>query len=500
MSSAIATAIEIEDLANDSIIETDVGINLSSLVLTQLTAAFRTLILQGTDKICSNFDNLSAMSPNDRQTEIYKLFGMSNDEIIKIKGNTKKNPKSETDKTTNKPRGKRVVNKPFPLPFHKSLIDNSKCHGLATKALTQCPNNPVEGSVYCAKCKKQADEVDENVPKMGTIETRIEQQTKPLTVNGKQLSKWYQYLSPYPDSKPKNIYYPSVLEKSGNTIQEAFSKLSELGIDVDVKVSKNSDGSSITLADILSYAPPKKIKVSRPKADRKSKKNSRPGDEDTDSEADASETEYEDDDDDDKVGKYIIGQKVIYEYDGEEYICEIIDVNGNRYDITSDDITFENVPENKLRNVPTPAKKSVKEPVKAKAQEPVKEPVKELVKKPVKAKEPEPEPEPVKKPVKSPAKTPEPEPKPTKSKYRQIAAKHPENIQVAAIRSESNNVNLAEFELYEIMSGTEEGNNIIVSENPIGKFVRGKNGKAGKCEWYEPEEDDVPYADDEEES
>ena len=487
MSSAIATAIEIEDLANDSIIETDVGINLSSLVLTQLTAAFRTLILQGTDKICSNFDNLSAMSPNDRQTEIYKLFGMSNDEIIKIKGNTKKNPKSETDKTTNKPRGKRVVNKPFPLPFHKSLIDNSKCHGLATKALTQCPNNPVEGSVYCAKCKKQADEVDENVPKMGTIETRIEQQTKPLTVNGKQLSKWYQYLSPYPDSKPKNIYYPSVLEKSGNTIQEAFSKLSELGIDVDVKVSKNSDGSSITLADILSYAPPKKIKVSRPKADRKSKKNSRPGDEDTDSEADASETEYEDDDDDDKVGKYIIGQKVQLERaDGKIYDGVITDVNGTRYDVDTDEETFENVPENRIREFKP---------------EPVKEPVKTPVKAPVKSKEPETEPEPVKEPVKAKEPVKTPEPKPTKSKYRTIPAKHPDNIQVAAIRTESNNMNLAEFELYEIISGTEEDNNIKVSQNPIGKLIRGKNGKGGKCEWYEPEpeEDDVPYANDEEE-
>jgi len=184
-------------------------------------------------------------------------------------------------------------------------------------------------------------------------------------------------------------------------------------------------------------------------------------------------------DDNEPTNKYCIGQKVIYEYDGEEYICEIIDVNGNRYDITCDDIIFENVPEDRIHEYKQSPQKQAKVSAKVFFQQ--------LAESPVKAKEPEPEPEPKQKP------------KPTKSKYRTIPAKHPDNIQVAAIRSESNNPNLAEFELYEIISGTEEENNIIVSENPIGKFVRGKNGKAGKCEWYEPEpeeddDDDVPYA------
>jgi hypothetical protein len=275
---------------------------LSDIVLKQLTASFRTLLVAGAEKVCENFNTLIPMDDESRLEEILKLFGVSNEEIVKIKPS--KPRASKTESTDEKPKGKRTITKPFPLPFHPSLVDPAKCQALTGKLKTQCSGKKVDGFEYCSKCKKIADSNDGRVT-AGDVRSRVIQYNTSINVNGKQLNKYFDY---HNGEKTFTIYYARELEKTNHTLEEAFQKLAEKGVDL----------SEPGLRERLSYAPPKKEKkVSKPKAERKPKKNARPGDDSgyESSASEGSETEYEIEPGDrpgDFTFKFKLGEKIRY--------------------------------------------------------------------------------------------------------------------------------------------------------------------------------------------
>lgn len=298
---------------------TQFELGVSGVVKAALDASFRNALKKCADDILRDFDEIAALQPEERAEYIYKLFGCNNEDIIKINKGTKKTATTSDNTDADKPKQTRTrtpKEKVCPMPFLPQLVDKTKCHGLKTKYLTQCPNPQVEGSVYCKTCKKQADENEAGCPKMGEIESRIQQFKQ----------SYYDYVSPV-TNKAKHIYYLRYLEKDGFTQEQAEEILASKGINTTTEQMQAR----------LWWKPQEKAK--KAKVIGTKKRDTRPQPEEDDGyETDKTNYTTDNDEDYDDAGrpepepepaKYNVGQQVWYIKGDKKYDAKIIAVEYN---------------------------------------------------------------------------------------------------------------------------------------------------------------------------
>ena len=187
------------------------GIN--QIIMNSLNSAFRTLLRSCAENVNNNFDNLNSMSADERLESIIRMFGLEEEDAVKI---IKPAPKKSADGTIAKKIGKSRAEKPLPMPFWgEKTVNREKCHGLQAGLYNQCDKSPVDGSIYCKKCKEEADKNDHGMPNRGNIKVRLEQFKE----------DYYDYTTP--DDKCRKVYIGSWAEKkdlSQDKVVEIFQK------------------------------------------------------------------------------------------------------------------------------------------------------------------------------------------------------------------------------------------------------------------------------------
>lgn len=207
------------------------GIN--QIIMDSLNSAFRTLLVKCAENVNNNFDQLKQMDSGDRFEAIVKMFGLEEKDTVKI---IKPAPKKTADGTTPKKTGKPKAEKTLPMPFWgEKTVNRQKCHGLQATLYNQCAKSCVDGSIYCKKCKEEADKNDHGMPNRGNIESRLEQFEQ----------DYYDYTTP--DDKCRQVYirnWAVKKELSQDQVVEIFQK----------------NGIVLTEEDksIMFYVPPKK--------------------------------------------------------------------------------------------------------------------------------------------------------------------------------------------------------------------------------------------------
>lgn len=196
-----ATATEIASL----------GIN--QIIVNSLNSAFRTLLTKCAENVNTNFDKLKQMNPEDRFEAIVMMFGLEEEDAVKI---IKPAPKKTADGTTPKKTGKTKAEKTLPLPFWgEKTVNRQKCQGLQATLYNQCAKSCVDGSIYCKKCKEEADKNDHGMPNRGNIQSRLEQFQQ----------DYYTYTTP--DDKTRQVYignWAIKKELSQEQVVEIFQK------------------------------------------------------------------------------------------------------------------------------------------------------------------------------------------------------------------------------------------------------------------------------------
>jgi hypothetical protein len=230
------------------------------------------------EKINDNFDQLTSLNHDDRFTAIVQLFGLEEEDNVKIIKPAKK-PADPTKKNTTKSKAEKKI----PVPFWgKQTVKPELCQGLMAGLYNQCTGKPKNGGIYCAKCQKDADS-NEGIPKRGNIEHRMEQFRESL----------YEYTPP--GGKLKKIYYYQYVLKNNFTAEDVDKMLKENGIKLNtqgkmnliyIPEKKTRKPKEENLTDDMEEKPktPKKKKVQEPEPEPE------PEDEDEDNENDDDDT------------------------------------------------------------------------------------------------------------------------------------------------------------------------------------------------------------------
>ena len=251
-------------------------LSLNKIIVDTLGGAMRNVLRTCAEKINDNFDDLTLLTPDDRLEAIVKMFGLEDEDTVKIIKPAKK-PADPTKKNTT---AKAKAEKKLPVPFWgKQTIKPELCQGLMAGLYNQCTGKPKAGCIYCAKCQKDADSND-GIPKRGNIELRMEQFKESL----------YEYTPP--GGKLKKIYYYQYVLKNNFTAEDIDEMLKENGIKLNTQGKIN-----------LTFIPEKRIRkpkeenltddMEKPKNNKK-KKQPEPEPEDEDN-----KDEDEDNEDDD---------------------------------------------------------------------------------------------------------------------------------------------------------------------------------------------------------
>jgi hypothetical protein len=253
-------------------------LSLNKIIVDTLGGAMRNVLRICAEKINDNFDQLTSLNHDDRFTAIVQLFGLEEEDNVKIIKPAKK-PADPTKKNTTKSKAEKKI----PVPFWgKQTVKPELCQGLMAGLYNQCTGKPKNGGIYCAKCQKDADS-NEGIPKRGNIEHRMEQFRESL----------YEYTPP--GGKLKKIYYYQYVLKNNFTAEDVDKMLKENGIKLNtqgkmnliyIPEKKTRKPKEENLTDDMEEKPktPKKKKVQEPEPEPE------PEDEDEDNENDDDDT------------------------------------------------------------------------------------------------------------------------------------------------------------------------------------------------------------------
>ena len=266
---------------------TGIKLSLNEIAVSALGSAMRLKLLQAVETINENFASLSAFDESERVEKIIDLLGLSHEDTVKIKKSQKKSP--ETATAGKKPRtAKPKEVKECPVPFWGAKTTNlTKCNALTSRLFSQCLAECVDGSVFCAKCKKDFDS-NGPISKRGTINER--------SFQFKHMSNNSHNIYETPDGKKHKIYVKTWIEKTKGkyTIENLNSVLDKLPVQL----------SEEELSEMM-YVPEKKTKKGKKMTDGMGKKSAddenEEGNEDDDNETVTTEsTEVNDLDDEDE--------------------------------------------------------------------------------------------------------------------------------------------------------------------------------------------------------
>ena len=154
-------------------------LSLNKILLDTLGGAMRKVLETCAHRINNNFDALSQLDSEDRFEAIVRIFGLEDEDTVKII-----KPAKKASDPTKKATGKAKSEKKIPVPFwiykekgtniKKSTVNPELCQGLMAGLYNQCTSKPKEGCIYCTKCQKDADS-NNGIPKRGNVELRKEQ-------------------------------------------------------------------------------------------------------------------------------------------------------------------------------------------------------------------------------------------------------------------------------------------------------------------------------------
>ncbi|MFM2009758.1 MAG: hypothetical protein RLZZ479_148 [Bacteroidota bacterium] len=198
-----------------------------------LASAMRGVLLQAAKNINEKIFQLVQIDDEDERLEaITKMFGIDEQDRVKITKSNKTSSSASKKPATAKPKAE----KKMPVPFWmysdkktKQVITTAKddlCQGLTAGLYSQCTRKPKDGEIYCPICKKDADKND-GVPKRGNIQMRTEQ-FKEMTGEDKHLYST-------PDGKVKKIYPLDWYIKNKYTKENFSDMLTENGINLTDK-------------------------------------------------------------------------------------------------------------------------------------------------------------------------------------------------------------------------------------------------------------------------
>jgi hypothetical protein len=252
-------------------------LSLNKIIIDTLGGAMRNVLRTCAEKINDRFDELSTLDSDDRLDAIITMFGLNEEDIVKIKMPVKK----IADPTKKNTTAKAKAEKKLPVPFWgKQTVKPELCQGLMAGLYNQCTGKPKNGGIYCAKCQKDADS-NEGIPKRGNIECRMEQFRESL----------YEYTPP--GGKLKKIYYYQYVLKNNFTAEDVDLMLKENGIKLNTQGKTN-----------LIYIPEKKTRETKKKLTedmeekpKKSKKQNAPApenDDEDDQDQNGDDTDFDD--------------------------------------------------------------------------------------------------------------------------------------------------------------------------------------------------------------
>ena len=216
------------------------SLGINQIIISSLNSAFRTLLRSCAENVNNNFDNLKDMSTEDRLETIIRMFGLEEEDAVKIIKPAPKKSAASADGTTPKKTGKPRAEKPLPLPFWgEKTVERTKCQGIQGALFNQCTKSPIDGSIYCKKCKDEADKnaEDHGMPNRGNIQSRLEQFA----------DDYYGYTTP--DNKCRKIYIGSWAEKKKLSNEQVLEIFTKNGIELKPKDKQN-----------MFFVPPKKEK------------------------------------------------------------------------------------------------------------------------------------------------------------------------------------------------------------------------------------------------
>lgn len=160
----------------------DCQLSLNQIIINSLGGAMRTLLRTCAERVDKEFHNLCLLEDEERLEAIIKLFGLEEEDTVKIIKPAKKTP-SGTEPAKKTPKAK--AEKKIPVPFwvwvdkrtgqQKSTVNPNLCQGLTAGLYSQCQNKVKDGCEYCIKCQKEVDASDDGLPKRGNIAMRTEQ-------------------------------------------------------------------------------------------------------------------------------------------------------------------------------------------------------------------------------------------------------------------------------------------------------------------------------------
>ena len=251
-------------------------LSLNKIIMDTLGGAMRKVLKECAEKINSNFDALTSIDPEDRLETIIRMFGLEDEDTVKIIQPAKK-------KASDPKMPKAKAEKKIPVPFWiyrdattKAEVNTSKpnlCQGLTAGLYSQCPAKPKDGNVYCTKCLKDAM-ANDGTPKRGNIAMRIEQ------------FEHYKYEYTPPNSKTVKKIYPLEWALKNKYTEEEFDEMLR---ENEVKLTEQGK-------KLIKFIPERKTRAKKTKnltedmlGKKKAKKASEP------------EEEPEEDEDDDNV-------------------------------------------------------------------------------------------------------------------------------------------------------------------------------------------------------
>jgi len=207
-------------------------LSLTKIIVDTLGGAMRNVLRTCAEKINDRFDELSTLDSDDRLDAIITMFGLNEEDIVKIKMPVKKNA-DPTKKNATKPKAEKKI----PVPFWgQKTVKPELCQGLMAGLYNQCTGKPKAGCIYCTKCQKEADS-NGGIPKRGNIALRLEQFEE----------SFYEYTPP--GGKVKKIYYYQHVLKHNFTDDDIDEMLKANGIKLNNKGKLN-----------LLYVPEKKTR------------------------------------------------------------------------------------------------------------------------------------------------------------------------------------------------------------------------------------------------
>ena len=122
-------------------------LSLNKIIVDTLGGAMRNVLRICAEKINDNFDQLTSLNHDDRFIAIVQLFGLEEEDNVKIIKPAKK-PADPTKKNTTKSKAEKKI----PVPFWgKQTVKPELCQGLMAGLYNQCTGKPKNGGIYCSK-------------------------------------------------------------------------------------------------------------------------------------------------------------------------------------------------------------------------------------------------------------------------------------------------------------------------------------------------------------